>query len=142
MRCEEIIFWNPVGSGRSSLGQVSERIGDTSYSFGENGNDVRPFNQYLALQSFRGGHGLVVDVSPESLAQIQQLLRDYNRKYFPVANNCTAPIQNSFAREYGFGPPNTPTAGQMSVVPNAFEQEILSNFHVIQWTFCPQTETH
>jgi uncharacterized protein RhaS with RHS repeats len=138
----EIIFWNAVGSGRSSFGHVSERIGDTSYSFGENGNDVRPFDDYLALQWFRGGHGLVIDVSPESLDRIQQMLRDYNGKYSPAANNCTAPVQSAFAREYGFGQPNTPTAGPMSIVPNALEQTILNNFHVTQWTFYPPTAAH
>jgi len=128
-----------VGSGRSSFGHVSERIGDTSYSFGEKGNDVRPFSEYLAKQyEFRSGRGLVIDVPPESLGRIQQMLRDANGKYIPTANNCAAPIQNSLAREFGFGMPNTPTAGQMSIVPNALEQAILNNFHVIKWTFYPQ----
>jgi hypothetical protein len=138
----EVIFWNPVGSGRSSFGHVSERIGDTSYSFGENGNDVRPFSDYLALQGFRGGHGLVIDVPTASQSRIQQMLKDANGKYIPTSNNCTAPIQNSLAREFGFGMPDTPTAGQRSIVPNALEQTLLNNFHVIQWTFYPPTATH
>jgi RHS repeat-associated protein len=139
----EIIFWNPVGNGRSSLGHVSERIGDQSYSFGENGDDTHTnFADYLALQSqFRGGHGLVIDVPDESLARIQGMLRSNHGTYNPGSNNCTAPVQNALGREFGFGMPNTPTAGQMSITPQGLYQAILNNFHVIGMTFYPQA-TH
>ena len=126
-----------MGSGRSSFGHVSERIGDTSYSLGENGNDVRPFADYLRLRWFRGGHGLVLDVPHDSLYRIERLLRTYNGKYNPVANNCTAPVQNAFAREFGIAQQSSPTAGEMSILPSALEQTLLSNFNVIGRTFYP-----
>ena len=132
----EIIFWNKRGSGRSSFGHVSEKIGDTSYSFGERGNDVSPFNDYLAHQDFRGGEGLVIDVPPDALAQIAQLLHDYKESYGPVTN-CTAPIQQALGALYGYALPNTPTADQYSIVPQALFQAIQNNFHVVQRTFYP-----
>lgn len=134
----EVIFWNPVGIGRSSFGHVSAKIGDASYSWTPGGLDARPFRDYLALQqNFRGGYGLVIDVPAESLSRIQKILDNYGGPYSAIGNNCTAPIQEAFGQEFGFGRPGTPTAGEKGFLPRQLDRALRGNFNVIEQRFYP-----
>jgi len=126
----EVIFWKPVGSGRSSLGHVSVRIDDTSYSLAQEGMDVRAFKDYLALQYFRDGQGLIIDLPRDAQDRMATFLRGYNKKYDYVNVNCTTPIQDALQNETGFTAPLSPTAADRSFIPVALEQALLNNFKI------------
>ncbi|HZF30367.1 MAG TPA: RHS repeat-associated core domain-containing protein [Gammaproteobacteria bacterium] len=135
----EVIIWNPVGRGRSSLGHVSVRIGDRSYSLAPGGMDKRPFEEYLAInRNFRGGYGLVLDIPTESLNRIQKTLENFNEPYSYVDNNCTAPIQEALGREYGLGRSGTPWAGQRSFLPPQLDLALRNSFQIVDQTFYPK----
>lgn len=87
-------MWEPVGWGQSSFGHVSTIINGTSYSFGPNGMDVRPADDFIARNTaFRNGIGPVLDVNPEQEQTFENCLKQPQGSYNLFTNNCTGPIQ-------------------------------------------------
>jgi RHS repeat-associated protein len=134
----EVIFWEPVGVGRSSLGHVSVRSGELSYSFAQGGMDIRLFSEYRALNAFRIGTGYILDIPEADAELIAQFLRDYNQDYNYIPTNCVTPIQDALRALYGFGAPGTPTAGQRYVFPISLQHGLVENFPVRQITLYPK----
>ena len=99
----EVIFWDPVGYGKSAFGHVSVRIDDISYSWGENGMDVSSAQNYALTNIFRDGEGFILSISENDEKELAQYLNNYakeNGKWTPI-NNCTQPIQSWLNEKYG-----------------------------------------
>jgi RHS repeat-associated protein len=123
----EVIFWDPVGSGRSSLGHVSVRIDDTSYSFAQGGMDIRSFEEYRGMNTFRNGHGYVLDLSPAQESAVTNVLSSYGKQYNYLPNNCTTPIQDALLSATGWGA--TPSGYRSQYyLPSTLDRAIRSSF--------------
>jgi len=88
----EVVVWQPVGWGTSSFGHVSVIINGTSYSFGPNGMDIRPADEYLSKNTFREGIGSVLDLCPCEEKKFEDYLKKYNEDYFWPMVACVTPI--------------------------------------------------
>jgi RHS repeat-associated protein len=89
-----VIIWNPVGYGESSEGHVSTIINGTSYSYGPWGMDIRPADQYLAInEAFRDGLGYNLDITPDQEQELANFLHDYDQQYHALTNNCVSPVK-------------------------------------------------
>lgn len=89
----EVMVWQPVGWGASSLGHVSTNINGTTYSFGQGGMWTGPTSQYMGMNSFRSGVGAVLKLTPKQEQQFEACLKRPQGNYGSVANNCGAPPQ-------------------------------------------------
>lgn len=65
--------------------------------------DIRDFSSYKSLNSFRSGHGLVVKLTPEQLAVAVSTLKNYDKQYNYLPNNCTTPVQDALLAAAGLG---------------------------------------
>ena len=135
----EVVFWAPVGYGRSSLGHVSVRINSTSYSFSQGGMDIRPFDDYRDMNSFRDGHGHVVEMERYAESAVERLLSGFNKEYNYAPNNCTTPIQDALRQTHGFGVSPMGEVAPQSLTPSQMESMILSNFNVITTNLYPRS---
>ena len=100
-----VIVWNPVGYGESSQGHVSMIINNESYSFGPNGMDVEPADQYLARNTaFRNGFGDNLNLTPDQESWLANFLKNYKGKYHTLGRNCTSPIREGL-KDLGFDLP-------------------------------------
>jgi uncharacterized protein RhaS with RHS repeats len=90
----EIIGWNGVGAGSSSFGHVSVNINGTSYSFAPGGMDVRSASDYLGLNGFRSGTGIILNLTGAQEAAFASYLRNYSSGYSATSNNCGSPVQS------------------------------------------------
>jgi len=133
----EVIFWDPVGEERSSLGHVSVRIDDISYSFAQGGMDIRAFDEYRDLNTFRNGHGYVLDLSPVQETAVNNILSNYDKPYNYLPNNCTTPIQDALLQVTGFGVMPTGYRAQY-YFPSSLEQAIRSSFNTDNINYYPK----
>lgn len=89
-----VVIWNPVGYGESSQGHVSVIVNDKSYSFGPNGMDIEPADQYLARNTaFRNGLGEDLNLTPDQERDFENYLKNFNGKYHATGRNCTSPTR-------------------------------------------------
>ena len=88
----EVIIWQPVGHGRSSFGHVSVNINGVSYSFAPHGMDIRDFEEYIDMNSFREGVGSELSLDPCEEEYIEDYLSYYSDPYSRLTNNCIDPI--------------------------------------------------
>jgi hypothetical protein len=124
-----------VGSGRSSLGHVSARIDDISFSFGENGLDIEEFDKFVARQSFRSGRGLVLDIPAPLIAAMQRFMVSYNKPYDHLPNTCTsfqAQSLDSISGVLSYGSLNERMGA--AILPGDLDFLVRNNFKVIKET--------
>ncbi len=97
----EVIFWDSYStlnpwSWKSAFGHLSININGTSYSWNTNDvMDIRPADEYFKRNGFRDGEGIVLNITEEEEADLEESLFKYtfnNIDWSPVDNNCTAPI--------------------------------------------------
>ena len=67
----EVTIWQPVGWGKSSFGHVSVNINGTTYSYSPSGMNILSTGQYLGLNNFGSGVGMVLNLTPEQEATLQ-----------------------------------------------------------------------
>jgi len=115
----EVVIWGPAGWGESSFGHASAEINGTSYSFGPNGEDIRPFSDYQDRIGFRWGFGLVLKLTSEEEDRLKACLASSHGNYNWLHNSCTDPIEGCL-RELGYdvGDSLTPTGLGTSVMSN------------------------
>lgn len=100
----EVVIWQPTGWGRSSFGHVSVNINGTTYSFEPAGMRIMPTTNYLAKNAFREGVGKVLNITPEQEATLNNFLKNYNKGYGRLTNNCGDPIESGLENlGYGLG---------------------------------------
>lgn len=90
----EIIGWNGVGMGSSSFGHISVDINGTSYSYGPNGMDIRSIADYLGINDFRSGTGIILNLTSAQEEAFAKYLTGYFSQYGSTSNNCGSPVQN------------------------------------------------
>jgi len=100
----EVIFWSPVGYGKSSFGHVSVNISGTTYTFAQSGMKILPTKDYLARnQEFRSGYGYVLNLSDETEKKIEESLRNNKSEYGKLLgllySNCGDPIESALENE-------------------------------------------
>ena len=94
----EVIVWQPSGWGRSSFGHVSVNINGTTYSFEPDGMRIMPSADYLAKNTFREGVGMVLNITAEQEASLGTFLKNYNKDYGRLTNNCADPIESGLEK--------------------------------------------
>jgi RHS repeat-associated protein len=117
----EVIFWEPVNFWGSWFGHVSTNINGRNFSFGPRGWDTKYLNAAayaIAQQQFRGGTGVVLNLTPEQEKQFAQCLINHKDPYTYTRNNCGTPIQ-SCLNSLGVG------TGQNRILPSDFYSELL-----------------
>jgi RHS repeat-associated protein len=115
----EVVIWNPVGTGKSAAGHVSTDINGKNYSHAPGGWDQTYPNaaDYEGRQqSFRGGVGYQLDLTPLQEAQLAMCLENSNDPYQLTANNCGGPIQRCL-RKVGLDL-------DFSIFPGSLEDEL------------------
>ena len=102
----EVILWNPVGHGGSSLGHVSVVINGTSYSWGPGpGGSVAnkcckpgqmsifPASEYIAKNTdFRSGLGYVLNLTADQETALANYLNKFKGNYNALWRNCADPL--------------------------------------------------
>ncbi|MEF9387165.1 RHS repeat domain-containing protein [Ralstonia solanacearum species complex bacterium KE056] len=92
----EVVAWRPVGIGGSSYGHVSTNVNGQNFSWGPGGWDKTYPNasDYNKRQSeFRGGTGVVLNLTPEQEAAFAACMRKARGSYNAISNNCGTPPQ-------------------------------------------------
>jgi len=115
----EVVIWNPVGMGKSSFGHVSTNVNGRNYSHAPAGWDQtypRAEDYNRRQQSFRGGVGYQLDLSPLQEVQLTVCLLNSNEPYDLFENNCGGPVQRCLQ---GVGLPLEP-----SVLPGSLGEEL------------------
>jgi RHS repeat-associated protein len=101
----EIIVWQPVGWGRSSFGHVSVDINGTTYSYEPTGMRIMPTSDYLDKNKFREGVGMALKLSSEQEVHLNYHLKNYDKEYGRLTNNCVDPIESGLENlGYDVGP--------------------------------------
>jgi hypothetical protein len=79
-------------------------INGTTYSFFPKGMSILPTTQYLGINNFREGVGMVLNITPEQEASLNNSLKNYNKGYGRLTNNCGDPIESGLENlGYGLG---------------------------------------
>jgi len=98
----EVVFWNPVGYGKSSFGHVSVHIDGQAYSFSPDGMFKELATSYIKRNTdFRGGLGLELLLNDDQKKNLEKKLKNYNDDYSRLTNNCQDPLED-FLEEIGF----------------------------------------
>lgn len=126
----EVIGWNGVGSGSSSFGHVSVIINGTSYSFGPGGLDTRSASDYLALNGFRSGSGIILNLTGAQEAAFASYLKNNSGSYGALSNNCGSPVQSGL-QSLGV------LSGGSSILPNNVMSAIGASPNAIGQTYYP-----
>ena len=129
----EVIIWDPVGYGASSMGHVSVNItrnkATTSYSLAPGGCDVKASEEYLGANTkFRTGYGLTLRLTDEQADAVAQFFEKKDWCDYSLLNhNCTAPIQEALqaAGMKLTGNPIFPRALGLSLWNNGFVRSVM-----------------
>jgi RHS repeat-associated protein len=92
----EVIIWNGVGKGSSQFGHVSTNINGQNWSWTPDGWDSKYHsaeNYSAHQQSFRGGKGYILDLTPLEEAEVVACFKARSEDYNFIKNNCTTPSQ-------------------------------------------------
>ena len=92
----EVVVWKATGLGSSSMGHVSTNVNGQHFSWSPGGWDkkfptVASYNAYQ--QTFRGGTGVTLSLSPQQEVQLAACMRAHSGPYGAISNNCGNPIQ-------------------------------------------------
>jgi RHS repeat-associated protein len=115
----EVVVWDGVGIGSSSFGHVSTNVNGQNFSWGPGGWDTQSataaeYNR--RQQDFRGGTGVVLNLSPQQEAALASCMRASTDAYSAITNNCGNPVQQCL-KAVGAGVGN-------SVLPSAFLEDL------------------
>ena len=88
-----VIVWDPVGSGKSSVGHVSAYVNGTAYSFGPDGMSIKPQSKFLSRNGFRNGFGFGFNLSASEERKLSQCLSRFQGDYSWINNSCTDPLE-------------------------------------------------
>ena len=126
-----MIFWSPVGRGKSSFGHISAVVNGKNYSWNSTNEwDTTP--SYIQDQApFRPGIGVDLRMTAQQENLFEQCLNEHSGDYDALTNNCGTPIQKCL-REVGiedfFENGNTTLAiNGNHVLPNDFLNGLLSS---------------
>jgi RHS repeat-associated protein len=100
----EVVIWNGVGMGSSSMGHVSTNVNGTNYSWGPGGWDSRypsASNYNNRQQSFRGGTGYALNLTPEEEKAFERCMKARQGSYNVLNNNCASPPQDCLPPRLG-----------------------------------------
>ncbi len=100
-RYTEVVIWDPAGYGKSSFGHVSVDVNGMSVSWGPEGLGHEPFSDYSQRNSFRDGHGYILNLTPEQEQRFLDCLGNQGGSYDSLNNNCVHPVEHCL-RELGF----------------------------------------
>jgi RHS repeat-associated protein len=93
----EVVVWQGVGIGSSSLGHVSTNVNGANYSWGPGGWDTQSATaaQYNSRQQeFRGGTGVILNLTPQQEAALASCMKAAAAvAYNAVTHNCGNPVQ-------------------------------------------------
>lgn len=92
----EVVVWQGVGIGSSSFGHVSTNVNGQNFSWGPGGWDKQSataaeYNK--RQQDFRGGTGVMLNLSPQQEAALASCMRASTAAYSAISNNCGNPVQ-------------------------------------------------
>jgi hypothetical protein len=92
----EVVVWQGVGIGSSSFGHVSTNVNGQNFSWAPGGWDTQSataaeYNR--RQQDFRGGSGVMLNLSPQQEAALASCMRAQTAAYNAVTNNCGNPVQ-------------------------------------------------
>ncbi|SEB18877.1 RHS repeat-associated core domain-containing protein, partial [Marinobacterium iners] len=92
----EIVQWGRSPGFTGRWGHISGNVNGKNWSYGPHGWDTKypTFSDYANRQADpdidRGGRGIVLDLTPEEEAQLQQCIQGYD-DYNGITNNCGSP---------------------------------------------------
>ena len=115
----EVVVWQGAGIGSSSFGHVSTNVNGQNFSWAPGGWDTisataAEYNK--RQQNFRGGTGIMLNLSPQQEATLASCMRAQTAAYNAVTNNCGNPVQQCL---------NTVGAGiGNSVLPSSILQNL------------------
>jgi RHS repeat-associated protein len=92
----EVVVWQGVGIGSSSFGHVSTNVNGQNFSWGPGGWDKKSSTaaEYNGRQQdFRGGKGVVLNLSSQQEASLASCMKAQNAAYNAISNNCGNPVQ-------------------------------------------------
>jgi len=119
----EVIIWEGVGIGKSSLGHVSVNVNGEHFSFAPAGWDrtYPTAAEYIARQqTFRGGLGVVLDLTPGQEAELMGCLKAQNDPWRLTKNNCGGPSQRCL-NQVGVG------SGTERILPAMLKNDLLAS---------------
>ena len=92
----EVVVWQGAGIGSSSFGHVSTNVNGQNFSWGPGGWDKQSataaeYNK--RQQDFRGGTGVMLNLSPQQEAALASCMRASTAAYSAISNNCGNPVQ-------------------------------------------------
>ncbi len=128
----EIIGWNGVGSGSSSVGHISVNINGTSYSFGPAGLDTHSASSYLELNGFRSGTGIILNLTSAQESAFANYLKNNSSGYNAISNNCRSSVQGGLQSVGAL-------SGGSSILPNNVMSAIGASPNAIGQTYYPAT---
>ena len=115
----EVLYFEPVGSGRSSLGHTAININGTTYSFGEKGWNKTRTPGYLRRNSFRDAYGLELKLTDAQEKQLQELIEEdikKNPKWDAPESTCSSRLKDLLEKVTGqkIGDAKSPVPGVLN----------------------------
>src|SRR5205814_6636388 len=115
----DVIIFDPVGWGKSSLGHVATTIDGLTYSFTPDGMFVEEADAYMSRNVFRNAVGFNVKLTNGQIDGVEQYLRSFNRPYSVLSMNCASPVQ--------FAPANAGVKLGWSITPDDLERKLFNS---------------
>jgi hypothetical protein len=120
-RKAELLIFQPVGDGQSSLGHVAIEISGLLYSWAPGGLHLTTKEEYLAANRFRDATGYPLRLTDDETKRLESYILKYANaaKYNPATANCTDMVEQGLeALGYDIGLTVLPTQLQKALIAN------------------------
>jgi len=139
----QVITFDPVGYGRSSMGHTAIDVNGMTYSFGENGWFSQPTIDFLARNNFRDATGQVLNMTPEQegalVAAIQRDMAE-KQKWDAWKNNCSQKARDMLQQAAPDRPFSIPMPSQPPLMPADFRDTLSKFGYVTQTNYYPRAK--
>ncbi|WP_368413228.1 hypothetical protein [Dongia sp.] len=131
-RRAELLVFQPVGDGRSSLGHVAIEINGLLYSWTPSGLHLTTKEEYLGENIFRDATGYPLRLTDDETDRLESYVLKYanTAKYNPITANCTDMVEQGLeSLGYSVGLTALPAQLQKALIANQLASEDRSIYY-------------